>query len=299
MRAGRSLLFSMALLVLALLGAWRGSDRAAAASASAPSIALQPTTPCVSQEVQAGGAPQTVHHAGLVIVFPEGRNETRCVEFSEDSISGTQLLQESGLTIVFSSFGGGLGAGVCRIDDVGCSDPGNCFCQCQGASCAFWSYFKLDGSTWRYESVGPATRRLHDGDTDAWVWGSGHAGPGDARAPCPATPSAAVPTPTPAPPSDAQSSPAEDGAGGNSAATTSPPIGVATNTSQPASVEARPSQTPQPRATGGPNGETDVSSPGRGDSGGGAPAGLIAFGVSAGVLGVVIGGIFLRRRLGG
>jgi hypothetical protein len=296
MRAGRSLLFSMALLVLALLGAWRGSDRAAAASASAPSIALQPTTPCVSQEVQAGGAPQTVHHAGLVIVFPEGRNETRCVEFSEDSISGTQLLQESGLTIVFSSFGGGLGAGVCRIDDVGCSDPGNCFCQCQGASCAFWSYFKLDGSTWRYESVGPATRRLHDGDTDAWVWGSGHAGPGDARAACPATPTPAVPTPsvfaasTPVSPSDGPDVP------------TVRPAAVTEKTSVPTMTQS--TSTPLPRGT--PKASTQATpfahSTGLSTGarpGGGAPAGLIAFGVSAGVLGAVIGGIFLRRRLGG
>ncbi len=288
MRASRLLLLAIALAVLALVGAWRGSDHAAASSAGAPSIAFRSAMPCVSQGLQAGPAQQTVHHAGLVIVFPEGRIETRCVEFNEDSISGTQLLQESGLTIVFSSFGGGLGAGVCRIDDVGCSDPGNCFCRCQGASCAFWSYFKLDGSTWRYENVGPATRRLHDGDTDAWVWGSGHAGPGEARAPCPPTPSAAVPTPT-----------AHDGASGQSqtgtpAATARGPTvaSAAVKLTVAATAPARtPTRTPPPTL------RKTLGSTARDDDG--LPPALIAFGAVASALMLGLAGFLWWRRSGG
>jgi hypothetical protein len=78
---------------------------------------------------------------------------------------------------VLSGFGG-LGSGVCRIDNVGCSDPGNCFCQCQGADCHYWTYFELDGDAWRFLQTGASQRRVHDSDVDGWV--CGHAPPGAA-----------------------------------------------------------------------------------------------------------------------
>ena len=110
-------------------------------SASAGSVAVV-STPCVASG-EAAAQQQAVHHAGLVIVLPD-RVETFCIEFAGDSITGSELLEQSGLPIVFAGFGG-LGGGVCRIEDVGCSDPGNCWCQCQGASCAYTAGLSTGG----------------------------------------------------------------------------------------------------------------------------------------------------------
>ncbi len=77
---------------------------------------------------------ETPHRAGLVVRHGDGRVVTRCVTFSEESISGVELLRRSGLAATFAAYGG-LGYGVCVIDGQGC-DSGDCFCQCRGATCA-------------------------------------------------------------------------------------------------------------------------------------------------------------------
>jgi hypothetical protein len=303
-RGRRLVVVAIGLLAIALLGAFAGIDSAAAASVTQPVAGALPSeaaaAPCVGQGVagaDAASTQQTANHAGLVIVFPKGRVETRCIDFTGDSITGTELLQQSDLPIVFAGFGG-LGGGVCRIDDVGCSDPGDCFCQCQGANCAYWSYFALEDGTWTYLSLGPAQHHVHDGDVDGWVWGNGHTVPGDARGPCPTTPTPA-PT-TGAPPS----TPTLSGGGlssGGQIDTPSAPAAMAGTTPQPSAVTSATSRPTQlVRAA-----ETSTSSQARADlagrdrSGGGTPIGLIAFGVVAGLLVAGIGGLALRRRFGG
>jgi hypothetical protein len=134
---------------------------------------------------------QTSNRAGLIVWFEDGNVESRQVEFSEDSISGSDLLRRAGLGVVFAGYGG-LGSGVCKIDDTGCGDPSDCFCQCRSADCRFWRYFTLVGETWRFQNIGASTRRLHDGDVDAWVWGTG-------REPPPSLILYVPPDPTPAP----------------------------------------------------------------------------------------------------
>lgn len=118
-------------------------------------------------------AAETPNRAGLVITFSDGSTLTRCVEFEADEISGAELLQASGATIVMSSYGG-LGGGVCRIGDDGCDNPSDCFCKCKGAKCEYWAYYHLgqDGA-WEYSQVGASSHRLADGDVDGWAWGPG------------------------------------------------------------------------------------------------------------------------------
>lgn len=118
-------------------------------------------------------AADTPNRAGLVITFSDGSTLTRCIEFPADTITGAELLQASGATIVMSSYGG-LGGGVCRIGDDGCDNPSDCFCKCKGATCEYWAYYHLgqDG-VWEYSQVGASSHRLADGDVDGWAWGPG------------------------------------------------------------------------------------------------------------------------------
>ena len=116
-----------------------------------------------------------VHRAGLVVRFSDDRVITRCVEFAEESITSEELLKRSGLRVVYEHHPG-LGAAVCKIEDVGCDYPAvPCFCQCQGAECVYWAYYYLDESSsqWVYSGFGVSNRQVHDGDVDGWSWGAG------------------------------------------------------------------------------------------------------------------------------
>lgn len=278
-----------------------------------------------------GTAGQELRHAGLVVSFGDGHTETRCVEFTEEEISGAELLRRSGFSVVFSG-SGGFGEGVCRIDDTGCSDPSDCFCQCRGAGCAYWAYFAFQDGEWRYQSVGASQRQLHDGDVDGWVWGSGRTSPepvtfGELCAVAAPTAPPPRPSPTAAAGPPGESSNADSGAraeapsgSGEPAALPSRPESVASPVQTEASgandvpTSARPTAGATPPARGevpqaavrgddsendGREGEAAPGATTADEAGGGPPAGLIAFGVVAGLLAAAIGGLALRRRLGG
>jgi len=112
------------------------------------------------------------NRAGLVVVHSDGRVLTRCVSFSEEQITGLTLLQRSGLS--FTSASGPLGSTVCALDGEGCP-ASDCFCECKGTPCGYWTYFsRSPEGGWVYAHVGASMRQVHDGDVDAWVWGNGH-----------------------------------------------------------------------------------------------------------------------------
>lgn len=319
--AGQKLLLLAVCALVVLLVTLVGGGRASGQDLQDGSISSAfPTAgaeaPCAADSAVYGAeaAGQELRHAGLVVVFPDGRTETRCIAFAEEEISGVELLRRSGLPVVFSGFGG-LGSGVCRIDDVGCSDPDDCFCQCRGADCAYWSYFALRDGEWDFQNVGPSQRRLRDGDVDGWVWGSGRTAPTGAGSPCSgsaatATPPA-VPTPTPRLSTSSSNtggaqSPAqitEAQSSRNSVASVTPPertlpAETAGAVDTPGSEQDKPRQAVRPvERAGKERQERDTLA---GDaSGGGPPAGLVAFGVVAGLLASAAGGLALRRRLGG
>jgi len=137
-------------------------------------LALVVILALVPRLVQAQEPPP--HRAGLVIVHGDGRVLTRCVAFTEEAISGTDLLRRSGLGVVVTTYGG-LGQAVCAIDGEGCPAD-DCFCRCRGGACAYWTYSHLqpDGS-WLLSPVGAGSWLLHDGDVDGWVWGDGSVAP--------------------------------------------------------------------------------------------------------------------------
>jgi hypothetical protein len=295
----------LALLVLAIGGAIGGGEIVSRAQHKVLAIDALPRVQHqqVCAEDAVGG--QALHHAGVVIVFPDG-TDTYCVSFEEDELSGAELLQRTGRQLVLSGFGG-LGSGVCRIDDVGCSDPGDCFCQCRGADCHYWTYFRLD-SAWRTQNIGASQRRVHDGDVDGWVWGNGHTPPGAASigALCSAVRPAPLPTATPALGNRAAATPtlSDSGAGPNSGGGAQQPTIFATQVGPApthATIAANPATTPEPRVVRQSSRPTSEVGNAQRDAsgGGGVPAGLVAFGAVAGGLVVIAGGVVVRRRLRG
>jgi len=118
-----------------------------------------------------------LHQAGLVVVHGDGSVVSGCVAFSEESISGAELLRRSGLEVTLDAYGG-LGYGVCAIGDEGCPAGQDCFCQCRATPCAYWVYsHRHAGGSWAISGVGASTWEVHDGDVDGWVWGDGSTAP--------------------------------------------------------------------------------------------------------------------------
>lgn len=180
--------------------------------------------------------------AGVVAVYGDGRVVTRCVSFSDETLSGLDLLQQAGLGPLFSS--GPMGSLLCSLSGEGCPTS-DCLCECKASPCTYWNYFHRnpDGS-WAYAGIGAAARLLRDGEVDGWVWGDGSSAPPvlpfEDICPLGVEP-AAVPTvtATTAPPSTSTPSP-----------TAAPTLtAVPTETAAPAPSTIQPTPTPTPLPT--------------------------------------------------
>jgi len=151
--------------------------------------------------------------AAIVVRYPNGDVWQSCVQFSEPTITGDELLRRSGLSIV-SDFSSGLGNAVCSINGSGCSYPTeDCFCRCQGVECEYWAYFHWVDGGWQYSQMGAGGYQVTDGALEGWAWGPGSFGSSGTQPPqvafsdiCPpptATPTLTAtvtrvpPTPTP------------------------------------------------------------------------------------------------------
>jgi hypothetical protein len=112
------------------------------------------------------------NRAGLVIKHGDGRIVTACVAFDEAQLSGLQLLQRAGLDLSIEA--SSTGGAICRINGEGCSFPQqSCFCQCEGAACTYWSYWRGGGSGWQYSNLGAGNTAVVPGSVEGWVWGPG------------------------------------------------------------------------------------------------------------------------------
>lgn len=128
----------------------------------------------------AAHAAGSTRRAGLVVELP-GETKTFCVSFTAaeeaKGFTGTDLLERSGLPILYG--GDRSAVTVCRVEDVGCSDVGRCFCDCPvatAASCRFWGYYTLgENGGWVFSQLGASARRIHDGDVDAWRYANHYA----------------------------------------------------------------------------------------------------------------------------
>lgn len=110
------------------------------------------------------------NHVGLVIDRGGGDVTKACVAFDEPELTGYEVLQRSELAVDVDQQGGG--AAVCRIDGTGCPSD-NCFCECAGGDCVYWSYWQLVDGEWRYAIAGASMVRVGDGAVEGWTWGPG------------------------------------------------------------------------------------------------------------------------------
>ena len=120
----------------------------------------------------ASAATEPVHVAGLVVDYGDGAMTYAWIPFSEDEISGVDLLERSGLPVLTVGFGG-IGDAVCKIVKTGC-DVSACrlrLCQTADHSSPFWQYLRLgpDG-VWSKQPLGGSQSKVTDGAIDAWVW---------------------------------------------------------------------------------------------------------------------------------
>jgi len=114
-------------------------------------------------------ATPSIHRAGLVVQFGSGEVHRICVPFTEDSLTGYELLARSGLAVE-SAVNPSLGRAVCRIQLDGC-ESSNCFC----AMPDYWSSWQLNGETWGYAVTGVDQSVVQDGAVVGWAWGEGAA----------------------------------------------------------------------------------------------------------------------------
>lgn len=120
----------------------------------------------------AASATEPVHVAGLIVDYGGGEMTYAWVPFTEEEISGVDLLEKSGLSVLTVGFGG-MGDAVCKIVRTGC-DVSACrlrLCQTADHSSPFWQYLRLgpDGK-WTKQPLGGSSSKVRDGAIDAWVW---------------------------------------------------------------------------------------------------------------------------------
>ena len=92
-------------------------------------------------------APRETYYAGLVIDPGDGENTTVCVTFEEDSISGFDLLEASG--VEYDTADGFLNS------ILGMTNP-------EGET-LYWSYWYFDGREWNFYSTGAGESQINPG----------------------------------------------------------------------------------------------------------------------------------------
>jgi len=220
------------------------------------------------------GRADGAHRVALIVMHGDGSVTARCVAFNEDAISGAEVLRRAGLNVRFTGYTG-FGAGVCAIDGEGCPlESQDCFCQCPGSTCNYWSYWHWRDGRWQYSQVGADSYQAHDGDIDGWIWGDAKSAPPaipfdqicqpptavpPTSTPVPATETPMPPTHTPLPPTHTPAPPTH-----TPVPSTHTPIPPTLTPIPPAHTPAAPSQTPIPESThtAGPATPTSVPSTG-------------------------------------
>jgi hypothetical protein len=118
---------------------------------------------------------QVSSRAGVVVRFGDGSVRTRCVDFNDETITGLELLQRSGVDVIAQTAGGS--AAVCKIGPDGCNFPAESCLACKfgaGGQGEYWAYWQLVGNEWRYSQLGAGSRKVKNGEVDGWAYGPGN-----------------------------------------------------------------------------------------------------------------------------
>ncbi len=112
-------------------------------------------------------------YAGIVIRPGDGTVTYAYVPLDE-TVTGIELLRRSGISLVTVGFGG-LGEGVCQIEETGC-DVSTCrtrMCQTGDPNSPYWRYFQSDpDGTWVASPLGGSATKISPGGIDGWSWTS-------------------------------------------------------------------------------------------------------------------------------
>jgi hypothetical protein len=189
----------------------------------------------VAVAAAAGDCPAAAHHAEVVFEHANGASLAVCVGFAAPTISGVDLIRQTGIEVDMQQYGG-AGEAVCQLDNEPQPVPGNCF----GTS-HYWALFVSSRCAgWQYAASGISSQDFSDGDLEGFhfVPQSGTRGPPPGPGgSCPPI-AASTPAPTPVPPTSPPATAA-------SVHATSAP---APSSSRPATPTASPSTAAQPTA---------------------------------------------------
>jgi hypothetical protein len=117
------------------------------------------------------GQGSVTHRAGLVVFYGGDSYDTRCISYTESSLTGLDLLLHSGLTVETAT-NPSQGTAVCKIGATG-SPSFDCF----GGMPDYWSYWQLGANGWEYSATGADQTQVMDGSVNAWNWSTGNPPP--------------------------------------------------------------------------------------------------------------------------
>lgn len=261
---------------------------------------LLPAAAACAVAAGAAGSPSPVAPAAAaapghraVVIVDTGQEVRRvCVRFTEDFLTGQELLIRAKTDPVFRQYSG-KGAAVCALCGVGCPADESCL-TCGGDT--YWTYSRApkDSSEFRLSGGGASNTKVYDGDVEGWRWSKGllpaYASVEQVCGPAPGsttTSSAAAPTTV---------------AAAAPTTTTTPTRRPTTTTTQEASRVLAEQATTSTSATTPPSTSTTAPEesaapptvPSADDGGGGSATSLIAFALALG--GLLAWAVRLKRR---
>ena len=264
----------------------------AAGLAASALVALAPPSASSAGPVR----PAAGEHRAAVIVDTGTQVKSVCVRFTEEFLSGRQVLERAAdeLQPVFRTFSG-TGSAVCALCGKGCPADDSCL-TCGGDS--YWAYHQAPaGSGYRKSPAGVSSTRVRDGGVEGWRWGTGGPPPLESiDEVCPPGATGTTPPATGGSPSPT----AAPGGGGRPSPVASTPAApaspAATVTTVPGAVETTvlgPTTTTAPTTDDTGRQAASRRTPTGGGDGGGSAASLAVFGLL--LAGLVAWTVWVRR----
>lgn len=192
------------------------------------------------------------HHVALVVQHGNGSTVSKCVSFSGPSLTGQQVLDQSGVEYRTIDFGG-LSAAVCQVDGEPVFFPPTCWATTSGSP--FWELFVArKGDGWASSNLGVSSLEFKDGDAEGFRYeAQSDQLPPTILGSCPP----ATPAPTASPKPTSHPTPRATPIAGTSAN----PTGTPPETLNPGTPSSAPSASPSQPPLGDVAGATASAGP--------------------------------------